>query len=53
MKVGYHAKRDPKKEFITSGTFKSMEEAISIFSRIKNLPEVKFLELYAVVAIKD
>lgn len=53
MKIGYHIKGDLKKEFITQGTFPSMQEAIVIFSRMKNLSEIEFLKLYAVVKVKD
>jgi hypothetical protein len=52
MKIGYYIKNSPAKEVIGSGTFSTLEDAITTFAQIKNLPIDTFLNMFSVVMIK-
>lgn len=52
MNIGYYVKGDTKQEILKSGSFDSMQQAISTFAQLKGLPEETFLTLFSVIYMK-
>ena len=52
MKIGYYIKNSPTKEIISNGSFSTLEDAITTFAQLKNLPIDTFLSMFSVVVIK-
>ena len=52
MKIGYYIKNSPTKEVISNGSFATLEDAITTFAQLKNLPIDTFLSIFSVVVIK-
>jgi hypothetical protein len=53
MKIGYYIREDKTREIIKSGLFPQMIDAITTFSKLKNLTPEDFLNLFAVVELKN
>ena len=52
MKYGFYSKTDSTKEVIDTREFKEIGEAVKFFAAMKGLPVDKFLEIFAVIAVK-
>ena len=52
MKIGYYIKNSPTKEIISNGSFATLEDAITTFAQLKNLPIDSFLGMFSVVMLK-
>lgn len=53
MKYGFYNKSDSTKEVIDSKEFRDFGDAINFFAAMKGLPVDKFLEIFAVTAVKQ
>lgn len=52
MKIGYYIKNSPDREIIGSGAFPTLEDAVTTFAQLKNLPIDTFLGMFSVVMLK-